>query len=87
MQCLHSKPVSNHFCWGGGGEGVKSVSRGDCGKQEGNLLRLLSQLRSRIRPLVVNGEINLFLHLNGVQRTAVCYMAIGKVVIVLLIFK
>ncbi len=25
--CLHYKPVSNHFCWGGGGGVVKSVIR------------------------------------------------------------
>jgi hypothetical protein len=29
IQCLHHKPVSNHFCSRGAG-GVKSVSRGDC---------------------------------------------------------
>ncbi len=28
LQCLHYKPVSNHFCSKGGG--VKTVSRGDC---------------------------------------------------------
>jgi hypothetical protein len=33
------------------GVGVKSVSRGDCEQQGGKLLRLLSQLRPRIRPL------------------------------------
>ena len=38
------------FAQGGGG-GIKSVSRGDCEEQGGKLLRLLSQLRSRIRPL------------------------------------
>ena len=44
---LHYKPVSNHFCSRGG---VKSV-RGDCEFQGEKLLRLLSQLRPRIRPL------------------------------------
>ncbi len=45
IQCFHDKPVSTHFSSKGGG--VKSISRGDRGK----LKRLLSQLRSRIRPL------------------------------------
>jgi hypothetical protein len=48
IQCLHYKPVSRHFC--SAGRGVKSVNRGDCEKQGGKLLRLLSQLRPRIRP-------------------------------------
>ncbi len=34
--------------WGGGGERV-SLNRGDCEKQGGKLLRLVSQLRPRIR--------------------------------------
>jgi hypothetical protein len=42
--------VEVSFALGGGG-GVKPVSRGDCEKQRGKLLRLLSQLRPRIRPL------------------------------------
>ncbi len=33
MLFFHYKPVSNHFCSGGGGGGVKSVSRGDCESQ------------------------------------------------------
>ncbi len=37
--------------WGGGGVYVKSISRGDCEKQGGKFVRLLSQLRPRIRPL------------------------------------
>jgi hypothetical protein len=28
IQCVHNKPVSNHFCSSVGG--VKSISRGDC---------------------------------------------------------
>ncbi len=38
----------NHFC--SRGRGVKSVSRGDCEQQGGKPIRLLSQLRPRIRP-------------------------------------
>jgi hypothetical protein len=34
-----------------GGEGVKSVCRGDCEQQGEKLLRLLSKLRPRTRPL------------------------------------
>jgi hypothetical protein len=41
-QCFHYQPVSNHLLGRGGG--VKSVSRR-------KLMRLLSQLRPRIRPL------------------------------------
>jgi hypothetical protein len=43
-----NKPVLNHFYSGGGEGGRKSVSRGDCKLQGGNL----SQLHPRIRPLV-----------------------------------
>ncbi len=35
IQCLHYKPVSNHFC--SREEGVKSISRGDCEKQREKL--------------------------------------------------
>jgi hypothetical protein len=51
LQCLHYKPVSNPLLikWGGS---KKSVNVGDCEKQGGKLLRLLSQLCPRIRPLV-----------------------------------
>ncbi len=38
------KPVSTHFCWGGGGNLLVE-------QQEGKLLKLLSQLCPRIRPL------------------------------------
>jgi hypothetical protein len=43
------------FLLGGRGGGVKSVSRGDCEWPEGKLLRLLPQLRPRIRPLERKG--------------------------------
>ncbi len=35
IQCLHYKPVSNHFCSRGQG-GVKSISRGNCYCNEEN---------------------------------------------------
>ncbi len=57
VQCLHNKPVSNHF-WpgvGGGGWGVKSISSGDCEYQGRKLLRLFSQVRPRIPPLFWSG--------------------------------
>jgi hypothetical protein len=47
------KPVSIHFCSKGG---VKSVSGGDCEQQGGKLVRLLSQLHTRIRPLVLHQQ-------------------------------
>jgi hypothetical protein len=46
MQCLHYKPESNQFLIKEG-----EVRRVDCESQGGKLLRLLSELRSRIRPL------------------------------------
>ncbi len=42
--------VQTTFAQGGAG-GVKSVSRGDFELQGGKIVRLLSQLRPRIRPL------------------------------------
>ncbi len=41
MFSVHYKPVSNHFCSGGGG-GVKYAGRGDCKKQWGKLLTFVS---------------------------------------------
>jgi hypothetical protein len=49
--CSHYKPVSNHFSQGGGA-GVKSVSNGDLNSKADKTLKLLSHLRSRIRPLI-----------------------------------
>ncbi len=50
IQCLHNKPVSNHFCFRGEG-GIKSVSRGGCEQQGGKLFRFFCQFHPRIQPL------------------------------------
>ncbi len=42
LDLIRNKPVSSHFCF--------FFGRGDCERQVGKLLRLLSQLRPRIRP-------------------------------------
>jgi hypothetical protein len=43
--------------------GIKSASRGDCEKQKGKVVRFLSQLRQRIRPLYSNAVSFLSLRL------------------------
>ncbi len=56
--CFHMKCyITSHFCSGG----INSVNRSDCEKQAGKLLRLLSQLRPRIRSqqnLYIGARIN-----------------------------
>jgi hypothetical protein len=46
MECLHYKPVSNHFCSGGEGGGVKSVSRGDCEGGEKTFVLIITSKNS-----------------------------------------
>jgi hypothetical protein len=59
MRTLQTSFKLLYFC--SRGDRVKSVSRGDCEYQGGKLLRLLSQLRPRIRPLNLKNQ---FLALN-----------------------
>ncbi len=50
IQCLHYKPVPTHFCCGVG-EGQNPLVEVTVNSKEQNSLRLVSQLRPRIRPL------------------------------------
>ncbi len=47
VQCLHYKPVSNHFFSGGGGDGVESISRGDCEISRRKTLQTFAPITSR----------------------------------------
>jgi hypothetical protein len=59
--------VYNVYITGGGGGGLKNLSRGDYEKQGEKLLRLLPQLRQKIRPQHPEDGIFKFLRTPGID--------------------